>query len=107
MRRRAVPSFQWSSRLNPPKSTLAVLIGVAPLWRDNVSTIAGSPLASVRLLPMNSTRPPGVPVPGVVSLGEGATDDALQLVTTAAARSTLTTGFLKRSASVTGSPEAS
>ena len=47
---------------------------------------------------MNRTRPPGVPVPGVVSLGEGATDDELQLVTTAAATMMLTTEFLKRSA---------
>jgi hypothetical protein len=73
-----------------------------PPWRDNVSTIAGSPFASVRLLPMNSTRPlADSPLRGV-SPRDGATDDELQLVTTAAATMTLTTEFLTPSARVIG-----
>src|SRR6185436_13055860 len=102
MRRRAVPSFQWSSRLNPPKTTLAVLIGVPPPWRDKVSTTAGSPFASVRLFPMNRTRPPAGSFLRDASGCEGTIDDELQLVTTAAATMTLITEFLTAGARVIG-----
>ena len=64
---------------------LDVLIGVPPPWRDNISTTAGSPFASVRLFPMKRTRPPRSSSAGGAVACDGATGDELQLVTTAAA----------------------
>src|SRR6185295_1192169 len=94
MRRRAVPSFQWSSRLNPPNTTLTVLIGVPPPWRDNVSTTAGSPFASVRLFPMNRTRLPAGSFLRDAWVCDGASDDEVQLDARATATTTPITEFL-------------
>jgi hypothetical protein len=92
MRRTAVPWFQWSSRLNPPKTTLAVVTGVPPPWRDNASTIAGSPFASVRLFPMNRTRPStgGPPRDGSGASDGAAGGDELQLARRTAATMAVT-----------------
>src|SRR6185436_17438825 len=85
-----------------PNTTLAVLIGVPPPWRDNVSTTVGSPFASVRLFPMNRTRPPARSFLRDGSVGDGASDAELQLATTAAATITVTTECFTPSARVMG-----
>jgi len=71
-----------------------VLIGVPPAWRDTISTTAGRSFDSVRLLPMNRTRPAtGARVAGAL-VCDGAPGDDLQLGMAAAATMSTNTAFL-------------